>query len=119
VTSILIVEDEPVLAFAIQRLLRTHGFEIAGCAGSISKALTMVEKADFDVALLDVNLRGESVIPVVVALRRRSRPFVFMSGYESGDIPAMFSDVPFVPKPFDANDLVSVLRHVVEVRNSA
>jgi DNA-binding response OmpR family regulator len=119
VTAILIVEDEPVLALAIQRILRGHGFEIAGCAGSVSKALTLVEKADFDIALLDVNLRGESVIPVAEALRRRSQPFVFLSGYESGDLPAMFSDVPFFPKPFDAGELVSVLRQLVEVRNGA
>ena len=108
-TRVLIVEDEPVLASGIRRLLLSEGFEIAGCAASVKMGLTLVDEADCDVALLDVNLRGESVIPVAEALHQRGRPFVFMSGYDRSDLPAVFSDAPFLAKPFDANELVALL----------
>src|SRR5262249_61724717 len=76
---VLIVEAEPVLASGIRRLLLLHGFEIAGCAGSVKTGLALLEQSDCDIALLDVNLRGESVVPVAEALRLRGRPFVLMS----------------------------------------
>jgi DNA-binding response OmpR family regulator len=111
---VLIVEDEPVLASGIRRLLQLHGFEVAGCAGSVKTGLELVEQADCDIALLDVNLRGESVIPVAEALRLRGRPFVLMSGYDRSDLPAAFSDVPFLAKPFDPNELIAALRQIVK-----
>ena len=116
---VLIVEDEPVLASGIRRLLLLHGFEIAGCAGSVKAGLALADEADCDIALLDVNLRGESVVPVADALRQRGRPLVFMSGYDRCDLPAEFSDVPFLAKPFDPNQLVAMLRQVVERANAA
>jgi len=118
-TRVLIVEDEPVLASGIRRLLLLHGFEIAGCVGSVKMGLTLVEEADCDIALLDVNLRGESVLPVAEALRQRGRPFVLMSGYDRSDLPAAFVDVPFLAKPFDPNALVAVLRQLVERSDAA
>ena len=112
--TVLIVEDEPVLALGIARLLRLHGFEIAGCVGSVSKALAVIEDADCDIAVLDVNLRGETVMPVAELLRQRGRPFVFISGYDGADLKAIFSDVPVFPKPFDASELVAVLHQMLQ-----
>jgi DNA-binding response OmpR family regulator len=116
---VLIVEDEPVLALAIRRFLLLHGLEIAGCTGSVKGALTLIDEVDCDIAALDVNLRGESVVSVAEALRQRGRPFVFMSGYNRSGLPAVFSDVPRLSKPFDPNELVAVLRQILERRNVA
>jgi DNA-binding response OmpR family regulator len=116
---VLIVEDEPVLASGIRRLLLLDGFEIAGCVGSVKMALAIVNEVDCDIALLDVNLRGESGVAVAEALRRRGCPFVLMSGYDHSDLPAAFGDVPFLPKPFDANQLVAMVRQMIERSNAA
>ncbi len=69
--------------------------------------------------MLDVNLRGESVVPVVEALRQRGRPFVLISGYDRADLKTTFPDVPVLPKPFDASKLIAVLRQMVERPNVA
>jgi len=111
---VLIVEDEPVLALGIARLLRVHGFEIAGCVGSVTKAFAVMKEADCDIAVLDVNLRGETVMPVAESLRQRGRPFVFISGYDRAALKAIFSDVPVFPKPFDADELIAVLRQMIQ-----
>jgi DNA-binding response OmpR family regulator len=118
-TRILIIEDESVLALGLRRLLVSHGFEIAGCLGSVKAALTVIDEVDCDIAVLDVNLRGESVIPVAEILRRRGRPIVFMSGYGRSDLPAVFADVPLFSKPFDPNELVAVLREMLTGRDVA
>jgi len=116
---ILIVEDEPVLALGLRRFLVAYGFEVAGCVSSVKAALPIIDEVDCDIAVLDVNLRGESVIPVAEILRQRSCPLVFMSGYGRSDLPATFADVPLLPKPFDANELVAVLREILAGRDVA
>src|SRR5262245_51211685 len=78
--SVLIVEDEPIVALEIESLLARAGFAIQGCAGSIEKALALVDDRHCDAAVLDANLRGRSVGPVAAALQRRGTPFLFVSG---------------------------------------
>jgi hypothetical protein len=47
-----------------------------------------------DGAVLDINLRGELVFPLVAALKRRGLPFIFATGYDRGNIPQQYRDVP-------------------------
>lgn len=116
---ILIVEDEPVLALGLRRFLLSCGFEIAGCFGSVAATLSTIEEVNCDIAVLDVNLRGESVIPVAEILRQRGCPVVFISGYGRSDLPAAFAGVPLLSKPFDSNELVVVLQEILAARDVA
>jgi DNA-binding response OmpR family regulator len=60
----------PALFCKIWRdILRGAGFEIAGCAGSVDKALSALKDSDCDIAILDANLRGQSVESVAKALQ--------------------------------------------------
>ena len=82
-TRILIVEDEPVVAFEIEQILRSAGFEVAASVPSIKKALAALDTCDCDFALLDANLPGESVAPVAAALQSRGKPFLFVSATDA------------------------------------
>lgn len=116
---LLILEDEPVLALGLRRFLVLHGFEIVGCVGSVNAALPIIHEVGCDIAVLDVNLRGESVTPVAEILRQRGCPIVLMSGYGHSDLPEVFVDIPLLSKPFDPNELVAVLREILERQNVA
>jgi two-component SAPR family response regulator len=111
--KVLIVEDEPIVALEIEDILREAGFEIVGCVGSLSKALMTLKNTDCDIAVLDANLRGESVAPVATALRQLGRPFVFVSGYERIYVPEAFLDAPSLPKPVEPSKLISVVRQLL------
>ena len=69
--KVLIVEDEPAIALAIESILSRVGYAITACVGSVDEALDVIERRECDVALLDTNLRGETVEPVAAALRGR------------------------------------------------
>ena len=69
---VLVVEDEFLIAFDIQTMLEGHGHSVLGPAGSIEDALRLLESGQPDVAMLDLNLRGQLVLPV--ARRLRSLP---------------------------------------------
>lgn len=111
--GVLIVEDEPLVAMVVEEVLLDAGIAIAGCAGSVEKALTMLDDTPCDAALLDVNLRGRSVEPVAVALQSKGIPFLFMSGYGSHPLPRQFSQAPVLPKPFDAKKLISAVKQIL------
>src|SRR5271154_3099275 len=88
---VLIVEDEPVLAFALEELLVEAGFAIAGVASRLETALAMIESGVCDAAILDTNLAGVSVDPAASALAARGLPFIILSGYSPDQQHGAFS----------------------------
>ena len=111
--KILIVEDEAVVAFEIRDILQGAGFEIAECAGSVDKALSVLKDSDCDIAILDANLRGRSVEPVARALQQHGKPFLFVSGYQRAYLPEAFADAPLLPKPIVPGALIAVISRLV------
>ena len=69
--SILIVEDEPLIAMMLEDFLDSLGHKISGTCDTVDCALAEVEKGGFDLAILDVNLKGENVWPVATRLREK------------------------------------------------
>ena len=67
-SRVLIVEDELMIRILLEDMLRDLGYAIAGEAGRVDEALEVANKVDFDLAILDVNLNGEPVLPVADAL---------------------------------------------------
>jgi DNA-binding response OmpR family regulator len=111
--KVLIVEDEPLVALQIEDVLREAGFEITGCVGSLDKAIAILKDDDCDIAVLDANLRGDSVAPVAVALQQRGKPFLFVSGYERVHLPEAFLDAPLLSKPFEPGELITTVRQLL------
>ena len=98
--SILIVEDEPLIAMMLEDFLLSLGHDVRATCDSVSEALEAVRAGDFDIAILDVNLKGESVWPVAAELRQRDIPFILASGGHVDPPPAEFAGVPMNDKPY-------------------
>ncbi|ULB12456.1 response regulator (plasmid) [Cereibacter azotoformans] len=81
--SVLIVEDEFLIALDLQMMLEDAGHSVLGPAGTVAAALRLLEGTPPDVATLDLNLRGQLVVPVAVRLRDLQIPFVLASAYAS------------------------------------
>ena len=98
--NILIVEDEPLIAMMLEDFILSLGHEVTDNCDSVSSALQAVGAGGFDLAILDVNLKGESVWPVATALRANKIPFVLASGGHVDPPPAEFADVALIEKPY-------------------
>jgi len=107
---VLIVEDELMIRMLLEGMLEDLGHTVAGQAGTIEEALTLAKQAEFDVALLDVNLNGKPITPVVAILAERGLPFVFASGYGQRGVPEEYRDSPALQKPFQAEALAAALQ---------
>jgi CheY-like chemotaxis protein len=110
-SRVLIVEDEALVVMLLEDMLIDAGYVVSGTATAISQALEMVANAaaDFDVAILDVNLRGQPIFPVAEALAQAGKPFVFATGYGAGSLPETWRDRPTLQKPFGAGDVERAL----------
>ncbi len=106
---VLIVEDEYLVAQLIEEFLEDCGCSVIGPCGSVASALVAVETDTFDLAVLDVNLRGEKVYPVAELLAERHIPFLFLSGYGEEAVPPDHSDWKVCSKPFRSKELIAML----------
>jgi DNA-binding response OmpR family regulator len=113
---ILIVEDEPMLAFAIEDVLIDSGFKIAGVARELATALAIIESGACDAVILDVNLSGVSAAPAASALALRGLPFLILSGYSSEQQPSAFSGAPRLQKPCRPDRMIRALRSILSAQ---
>lgn len=81
--TVLIVEDEFLIAMELKRLLEREGWQVMGPVPTVHEALRLIEEELPSIALLDVNLRGELVTPVAEILKARNVPFVVASAYDT------------------------------------
>jgi len=98
--SVLIVEDEPLIAMMLEDFLDSLGHRIAGTAETVQEALTRVEEGGFDVAIIDVHLKGEHVWPVADRLSEKGVPFIVATGGHISPPPPEHADATVLAKPY-------------------
>jgi CheY-like chemotaxis protein len=111
--SVLIVEDEAMIRMMVADMLEDIGYHVAGEAASIEEAMQLARSAQFDVAVLDVNLNGKSIEPVADVIDSRKLPLIFASGYGVSGLPEKFRDRPALQKPFQMEALQNMLETVL------
>jgi CheY-like chemotaxis protein len=110
---ILVVEDELMIRMLLEDMLGELGYTVTAEAGRLDEALQAAKTADFDLAILDVNLDGEPVSPVADALVARGTPFVFATGYGERGLPEPYRDRPMLKKPFQMDGLKEMLQNAL------
>jgi ActR/RegA family two-component response regulator len=110
---ILIVEDDYAIASEVARAFQQHGAEVVGPVPTLATAFDVVESdLSIELAVLDINLRGEMVYPLAEALESRGVPFVFATGYDASALPDRFRHVPLLTKPADFGAIASELSRI-------
>jgi DNA-binding response OmpR family regulator len=112
--SILIVEDEPLIAMMLEDFVESLGHFPAGTADNIDDALEYVQRGGFDLVILDVNLGARECWPVADELAARSIPFILATGGHVTPPPADHADAPTLSKPFTLDSVRDVLERHIE-----
>lgn len=113
--TVLIVEDNFLIADDYRSMLEDLHWTVAGLAATAEQALSWLETHHPSVALLDLQLRVGLTTPVAVELKRRAIPFILSSGcvrpVEIGG--SVFEGVVNVGKPVSASVIHSALLEAV------
>jgi DNA-binding response OmpR family regulator len=109
---VLVVEDEFMIGLDIGQQLASAGYEVVGLATSVARALRLEPRCD--IAVLDVNLGGETCEPVAEKLRASGKPFVVLTGYSPDNLPPFLNDATILTKPPCIADVVAAVRGCVD-----
>jgi CheY-like chemotaxis protein len=105
---ILLLEDEYLIAMDVELLCRDHGAAEVVVKRNVEELGEPL--GEFDVAIIDLMLEGQSTLPFAEGLRRSNKPFVFASGYAGNDdVLGAFPEIRVVGKPFAGNDLIEAI----------
>lgn len=108
--TVLIVEDNLIIAMNAELILLDLGAQHVVTASSVKEALSLVEREKPSFALLDLNLGAENSLPIGMKLTELGVPFVFATGYgEQAPIPDELGAVPIVQKPYTIESIKALL----------
>mgnify|MGYP006293520653 CR=1 FL=1 len=116
-TTVLIIEDEPMIALEIQETLKKNGFHCPEVATAVEEIFDKFRRVQPDVILMDINLR--SYTDGVDAAHRLSlfgsTPVIFLTANEDPFIEKRAKAIQnshYVRKPFDESELVDLINRV-------
>ncbi len=110
--SILLVEDEPNLAFTLELNLRAEGYDVPTCMdGDDAEKLIRNADSDFDLYLLDVNLPGRSGFEIAQVIREKNKQagiiFLTARASESDSVRGLSLGADdYITKPFRLAELL-------------
>ena len=115
-TKILLVEDEETIVRSLKDFLRAEGFDVDNTDGQ-KNALEMLERSDYDLALLDVSLSEGNGFSLCSAIKKEKQlPVIFLTA--SGDEFSVVTGLDlgaddYITKPFRPRELVSRINSVL------
>ena len=109
---VLIVEDEPIIAMHLRLILTELGFATVRTALDLDDGLAAFQSGAPGFAVLDIDLGGEPVFPLALALWMAKIPILFTSGHPRADVPPVLAGLPFIAKPVTKSQLEAALRRM-------
>jgi DNA-binding response OmpR family regulator len=117
--SIFLVEDEALILMMLAEMIGELGHRVVAEAGNIQDAQVLAETAIFDLAILDINIDGSSIVPVAEIIDSRGLPFLFISGYGSAARPDAFIERPALEKPVSISILGETINAILATAGKA
>ena len=112
--TVLIVEDEYMLADDLRQEMESAGATVVGPIADVAAALRALEQgAAIDGAVLDINLGGDPSFPIADELTGRGIPFLFTTGYDSHALPQRYQDIVRCEKPIAAGSIAASLSRLI------
>ncbi len=111
--TVLLVEDNMIIAMDGEKMLEDLGAKKVVTASSVAEAMRLVEEERIVFALLDLNLGIDNSIPVARALKEQGIPFAFATGYgDSAQLLEDFKGVPVLTKPYEKSLLGKTMQDI-------
>jgi len=117
-TSILIVEDESIVALDLQFRLNRLGYQVVGIANSGEEALQLAETYQPDLTLMDIRLKGpvDGIDTAQELRKRQDAPIVYLTAYaDEATLQRAKQTEPYgyLVKPFEERELHSTVEMAI------
>src|SRR6188768_2456371 len=113
ISRIMIVEDEPLVAFDNEYMLKDAGYEVVATVDNYTDAAEAMAREEIDLILSDISLAGEgSGVDVARAAAALGIPVLFVTGHCTAEAKALA--VGCLSKPYTERVLLGTLQAVDE-----
>lgn len=110
--EIFVVEDDVLIAMLLEEMLDDLGYHVCASMPDLDQALEAAQALEFDAAILDVSLAGQSSLPVAQILEARGKPYLFATGYGAAPEGSR-SGSAVLKKPFQLSELENAMKSLV------
>jgi DNA-binding response OmpR family regulator len=110
--EILLVEDEFLIALDVKVRLEEAGYRVLPPVASVEDAMAAMDETSVCAAILDMNIRGSTSLPVAERLEREGVPFIFLSGNDTSHLQERFSEHLVLNKPIDYGQLLTRVKEI-------
>ena len=111
--SVLVIEDQSIVALDLQNFLGGTGFRVVGPVCSLAAALGKIADGEIHGAIVEVRLEDGAAERVVDALKAADIPHIFVNGWAIGSIPEQCRDRPVLNNPYDYHSLLDALNGAI------
>lgn len=116
---VLVVEDNPLLAYDLCDTLGDIGSEPIGPALNLASGFALLRTSELDAALLDIDLGGEPVWPLAEALQQKRVPFAFITADCTVDyVSGLFQSEVCLEKPASRREIVELIGELTSTAGS-
>lgn len=113
---VLVVEDNPALAYDIEDIFSECGAEVIGPALDLPSGLQLARENNLDGAILDIDLGGEYIWPLARELKDHKVPFVFVSADCGEGMPDDFQGCTCLDKPAPGERILTTIADLISPR---
>ncbi|PCD02923.1 response regulator [Sphingomonas spermidinifaciens] len=107
ITRILIVEDEPLVAFDTEYFLSESGFEVVATLDRVADAVAILTTTEIDLVLVDVELADGSGVSVAEQAGASGALVLFVTGNCPGEARSLAAGC--LAKPYPQRDLLTAI----------
>jgi len=111
--NVFVLEDEPLILLELGEMLGELNWRVSHAASDVDTAVQVAKSARFDLAIIDVNVKGRPSLSVAEILRRRGVPVIVATGYSTDSIRGYYPDVTYLQKPYLVTDLAAAVEHAI------
>jgi two-component system, response regulator PdtaR len=111
--SVLVVEDDAILAYTLERILIEAGHEVVGTAASFARAVSIAGSTPPELALIDFHLSGpEDGTLVARHLRQLGTKIIYVTA-SADEVRLIDGTAEIVPKPFENDVLLKAVQRII------
>ncbi len=114
--DVLLIEDETMVSFLIEEMLGQLGAGSIRHAARVDVGFELLDAKPPSLAILDVNLAGETVFPLAERLQAAGIPFVFITGYGRDGVHGHWTSCEVLQKPLTVMEFEQGLRRVLKIQ---
>jgi response regulator RpfG family c-di-GMP phosphodiesterase len=105
--SVLVIDDDYAAGIQTASIVEEAGYSVAGPEASVYAAQKVLGCQKIDLALLEVNLGGETIFSIAEMLDAMRIPYILVTSYSASAIPAKYRHSPIVQKPYSRGPLIA------------